>query len=73
MEDALEAEGDRLRITTGELEAKNAQLDADLRRAREVQLALLPREKVTLTEFRPLDALFSVCSADHKLESLPLT
>jgi phosphoserine phosphatase RsbU/P len=44
MEDALEEERNRLRITTAELAAKNAQLEADLRMAREVQLALLPRE-----------------------------
>ena len=44
LEDALEAERDQLRKTTTELEAKNAQLEADLRMAREVQLALLPRE-----------------------------
>jgi serine phosphatase RsbU (regulator of sigma subunit) len=51
MEDALEAESDRVRITTAELEAKNAQLEADLRRAREVQLALLPGEYPTLTGY----------------------
>ncbi|MFY9986876.1 MAG: SpoIIE family protein phosphatase [Chthoniobacterales bacterium] len=44
MEDALEEERNRLRITTAELAAKNAELEADLRMAREVQLALLPRE-----------------------------
>ena len=44
MEDALEEERNRLRITSAELAAKNAQLEADLRMAREVQLALLPRE-----------------------------
>ena len=44
MEDALEEESNRLRITSAELAAKNAQLEADLRMAREVQLALLPRE-----------------------------
>jgi sigma-B regulation protein RsbU (phosphoserine phosphatase) len=44
IEDALEEERNRLRITTAELEAKNAQLEADLRMAREFQLALLPRE-----------------------------
>jgi sigma-B regulation protein RsbU (phosphoserine phosphatase) len=44
MEDALEEESHRLRIATAELEAKNAQLEADLRMAREFQLALLPRE-----------------------------
>jgi phosphoserine phosphatase RsbU/P len=44
MEDALEEERNRLRITSAELTAKNAQLEADLRMAREVQLALLPRE-----------------------------
>ena len=44
MEDALEEERNRLRITTAELAAKNAELESDLRMAREVQLALLPRE-----------------------------
>jgi phosphoserine phosphatase RsbU/P len=44
MEDALEEERNRLRITSDELATKNAQLEADLRMAREVQLALLPRE-----------------------------
>ena len=44
MEDALAEERNRLRITTAELETKNAQLEADLRMAREVQLALLPRD-----------------------------
>ena len=48
MEDALEEESRRLRTLTAELEAKNAQLEADLRMAREVQLALLPREYPTL-------------------------
>jgi sigma-B regulation protein RsbU (phosphoserine phosphatase) len=48
LEDALEAERNQLRITTVELEAKNAQLEADLRMAREVQLALLPREYPSL-------------------------
>jgi sigma-B regulation protein RsbU (phosphoserine phosphatase) len=51
MEDALEEESHRLRITTAELEAKNAQLEADLRMAREFQLALLPREYPTLTGY----------------------
>ncbi len=44
MEDALAEERNRLRITTAELEAKNAQLEGDLRMAREVQLALLPQD-----------------------------
>lgn len=44
MEDALEEERNRLRITSAELAAKNAELESDLRMAREVQLALLPRE-----------------------------
>ena len=48
MEDALEEERNRLRLTTAELAAKNAQLEADFRMAREVQLALLPREYPTL-------------------------
>jgi phosphoserine phosphatase RsbU/P len=51
MEDALEEESRRLRMTTAELEAKNAQLEADLRMAREFQLALLPREYPTLTGY----------------------
>ena len=42
MEDALAEERNRLRVTTAELEAKNAQLEADLRMAREIQMALLP-------------------------------
>jgi phosphoserine phosphatase RsbU/P len=48
MEDALEEERNRLKITTAELEAKNFQLEADLRMAREVQNALLPREYPSL-------------------------
>ncbi|HEY5894134.1 MAG TPA: SpoIIE family protein phosphatase [Chthoniobacterales bacterium] len=44
MENALREERNRLRITTAELAAKNAQLEADLRMAREIQEALLPRE-----------------------------
>ncbi|MBV8142193.1 MAG: SpoIIE family protein phosphatase [Verrucomicrobia bacterium] len=51
MEDALADERNRLRVTTAELEAKNAQLEADLRMAREVQLALLPRDYPTLSCF----------------------
>lgn len=51
MEDALAEERNRLRITTAELEAKNAQLEADLRMAREVQLALLPRDYPKLSHF----------------------
>lgn len=51
MEDALEAESQRLRTTTAELEAKNAQLEADLRMAREFQLALLPRDYPTLAGY----------------------
>ncbi len=51
MEDALAEERNRLRITTNELEAKNAQLESDLRMAREVQLALLPRDYPTLSYF----------------------
>lgn len=51
MEDALAEERNRLRITTDELEAKNAQLEADLRMAREIQLALLPRDYPTLSHF----------------------
>jgi sigma-B regulation protein RsbU (phosphoserine phosphatase) len=51
MEDALAEERNRLQVTTAELESKNAQLEADLRMAREVQLALLPRDYPTLTHF----------------------
>jgi len=49
MEDALAAERNRLAATTAELEAKNAHLEADLRMAREVQLALLPRDYPTVS------------------------
>jgi sigma-B regulation protein RsbU (phosphoserine phosphatase) len=51
MEDELAEERNRLRITTAELEARNAQLEADLRMAREVQLALLPRDYPQVTHF----------------------
>src|ERR1700750_270901 len=51
MEDALAEERNRLRITTSELEAKNAQLEADLRMAREVQLALLPRDYPRIADY----------------------
>ena len=51
MEDALAEERNRLRVTTAELEAKNAQLEADLRMAREIQLALLPRDYPTFSDF----------------------
>jgi phosphoserine phosphatase RsbU/P len=51
MEDTLAEERNRLRITTAELEARNSQLEADLRMAREVQLALLPRDYPKLTHF----------------------
>jgi sigma-B regulation protein RsbU (phosphoserine phosphatase) len=51
MEDALAEERNRLQKTTAELEAKNAQLEADFRMAREVQLALLPRDYPTLSHF----------------------
>ena len=51
MEDALAQERNRLRVTTAELEAKNAQLEADLRMAREIQLALLPRDYPTLSDY----------------------
>ena len=43
MEDALAAERNRLRITTADLEAKNAQLEADLRMAREENETLKAR------------------------------
>ena len=56
MEDALTEERNRLRATTAELEAKNAQLEADLRMARDVQLALLPRDYPTISRF---------CSSDY--------
>jgi phosphoserine phosphatase RsbU/P len=52
IEDALEEERNRLRVTTAELTAKNAQLEADLRMARDVQLALLPREYPTLSPYQ---------------------
>src|SRR4029077_13264107 len=51
MEAALAEERNRLQITTAELEAKNAQLEADLRMAREIQLALLPRDYPTVSEY----------------------
>jgi phosphoserine phosphatase RsbU/P len=51
MEDALEEERNRLRVTSAELAAKNAQLEADLRMAHEFQLALLPRKNPTLTGY----------------------
>ncbi|MGA8658826.1 MAG: SpoIIE family protein phosphatase [Chthoniobacterales bacterium] len=51
MEDALTEERNRLAVTTAELEAKNAQLEADLRMAREVQLALLPRDYPTISGY----------------------
>ena len=51
MEDALAAERNQLRITTADLEAKNAQLEADLRMAREVQLALLPRDYPRIADY----------------------
>jgi len=51
MEDALAEERNRLQVTTAELEAKNTQLEADLRMAREIQLALLPRDYPTLSHY----------------------
>jgi sigma-B regulation protein RsbU (phosphoserine phosphatase) len=51
MEDALTEERNRLAVTTAELETKNAQLEADLRMAREVQLALLPRDYPTISAY----------------------
>jgi sigma-B regulation protein RsbU (phosphoserine phosphatase) len=51
MEDALAEERNRLRITTAELEARNVQLEADLRMAREVQLALLPRDYPSVSDY----------------------
>ena len=51
MEDALAEERNRLQATTAELEAKNTQLEADLRMAREIQLALLPRDYPILSHF----------------------
>jgi sigma-B regulation protein RsbU (phosphoserine phosphatase) len=50
MEDMLAAERNRLQETTRELEAKNAQLEADLRMARDIQEALLPRDYPRLAE-----------------------
>jgi sigma-B regulation protein RsbU (phosphoserine phosphatase) len=44
MEEALRAERNRLLQITEELQAKNAQLAADMEMAREVQQALLPRD-----------------------------
>ena len=44
MEDALFEERNLLRKATEELEARNAQMEADLRMAREIQEALLPRD-----------------------------
>lgn len=44
MEDALREERNRLREITAELEARNAQIQADLQMAREVQEALLPQD-----------------------------
>ena len=51
MEDALAEERNRLQVTTAELEARNAQLEADLRMAREIQMALLPRDYPTLSDY----------------------
>jgi sigma-B regulation protein RsbU (phosphoserine phosphatase) len=48
LQDALEAERNQLRLTTAELATRNAELEADLRMAREIQLALLPREYPTV-------------------------
>ncbi len=50
MEDALAEERNRLRELTNELAAKNAQLEADMRMARDVQLALLPRDYPKIIE-----------------------
>jgi sigma-B regulation protein RsbU (phosphoserine phosphatase) len=50
MEDALADERNRLRELTEELEQKNSQLEADIRMARDVQLALLPRDYPKITE-----------------------
>jgi sigma-B regulation protein RsbU (phosphoserine phosphatase) len=47
MQDALAEERNRLKVTTAELAAKNAVLEADIQLAREVQEALLPREYPT--------------------------
>jgi phosphoserine phosphatase RsbU/P len=51
MQDALAEERNRLKVTTAELEAKNAVLEADIQLAREVQEALLPREYPTFSRF----------------------
>jgi sigma-B regulation protein RsbU (phosphoserine phosphatase) len=51
MQDALAEERNRLKATTEELAAKNAALQADLRLAREVQEALLPRDYPTFPGF----------------------
>lgn len=64
MEDALRDERNRLRTLTAELKAKNAQLEADLRMAREIQEALLPRDYPSTAEggVPGLDALaFAHC------------
>jgi phosphoserine phosphatase RsbU/P len=50
MEDALAEERNRLRELTYELEARNTQLEADIRMARDVQLALLPRDYPRIVE-----------------------
>jgi sigma-B regulation protein RsbU (phosphoserine phosphatase) len=51
MQDALAEERNRLKVTTEELAAKNAALQADLQLAREVQEALLPRDYPTFPGF----------------------
>jgi sigma-B regulation protein RsbU (phosphoserine phosphatase) len=48
MEETLRKERNRLRALTAELQARNAQLQADLQMAREVQEALLPRDYPSL-------------------------
>ncbi|XHR27652.1 MAG: SpoIIE family protein phosphatase [Chthoniobacteraceae bacterium] len=44
MEETILQERNRLKVLTAELQSRNAQLQADLQMAREVQEALLPRE-----------------------------
>jgi len=50
MEEALRKERNSLRALTAELQTRNAQLQADLQMAREVQEALLPRDYPSLAD-----------------------
>jgi sigma-B regulation protein RsbU (phosphoserine phosphatase) len=49
MEDALQEERDRLRVTMEELAARNAQIESDLQMARKVQEALLPKDYASIS------------------------